>query len=148
MRYLTISINVTRYPTHHRWHFLRKTVHWCTCIVRATQSNCCNSLDFLLNHAPQQSELNALTTRCRESYSSVSMSRESKRVKKSRAIGWILAMHWYNIWVRFSSFPVLGGSAQAQVIWGGMVKCSSIAYYMGNISVQHVNSYHASLSSV
>jgi len=24
-----------------------KTAHWCTCIVRATQSNCCGALDFL-----------------------------------------------------------------------------------------------------
>ena len=25
----------------------KKTAHWCTCIVRATQSNCCGTLDFL-----------------------------------------------------------------------------------------------------
>jgi len=25
----------------------RKTAHWCTCIVHATQSNCCGTLDFL-----------------------------------------------------------------------------------------------------
>jgi len=25
----------------------RKTGHWCTCIVRAKQSNCCDVLDFL-----------------------------------------------------------------------------------------------------
>jgi len=38
---------------------------------------------FLLNHAPQQPDLNALiTTRFRESYSSVSMSRESKKTKE------------------------------------------------------------------
>jgi len=31
---------------------------------------------------------------------------------------WILAMHWYSIWVkmRFSCFPVLPGSAEAHVI--------------------------------
>jgi len=33
----------------------RKTAHWCTCIVRATQSNCGGSVEFLsLNHASQQ----------------------------------------------------------------------------------------------
>ena len=43
------------------------------------------STSFLLNYVPQQLELNALTTRFRESYSSVSMSHESKRLKKSRS---------------------------------------------------------------
>ena len=33
---------------------------------------------FFLNHAPQQRELNILITRFKESYSSVTMSRESK----------------------------------------------------------------------
>jgi len=44
MKHITDDIN-----------FFRKTAHWSTCIVRATQSNCCGDLDFLfLNHAPQQ----------------------------------------------------------------------------------------------
>jgi len=51
----------------------RKTAHWC--IVHATQSNCCGSLDFLsLKPCPpngEQPQLNALTTRFRESYSSM-----------------------------------------------------------------------------
>jgi len=64
----------------------RKTANWCTCIVHATQSNCCGSLDFLSPEpCSQQPKLNALTTRFRESYSSVSMSRESKTLKKSRS---------------------------------------------------------------
>jgi len=63
----------------------RKTAHWCTCIVHATQSNCYGTLNFLSPEpCPQQPELNALITRFRESYSSVSMSRESKGLKKSR----------------------------------------------------------------
>jgi len=54
----------------------RQTAHWCTCIVSATQSNCCSSFDFLsLKPCPQQPELNAVTTRFRDLYSSVSMSR-------------------------------------------------------------------------
>jgi len=40
---------------------------------------------FRLNHAHNSPELNALLTRFGESYSSVSMSRESKRLKKSRS---------------------------------------------------------------
>jgi len=65
----------------------KKTAHWCTCIVHATQSNCCGALDFLtsflLNHAPNSPEMKALITRFRKSYSSLSMSHESKRLKKS-----------------------------------------------------------------
>ena len=49
MGYLTISTNVRRYQTHHRWQFFsfRKTAHWCTRIVHATQSNCCGTVDLL-----------------------------------------------------------------------------------------------------
>ena len=83
------------------------------------------STSFLLDHVPQQPELNTLTTRFRESHSSVSMIRESKRLKNQGATGWILAMHWYSICVkkmRFSCFPVLPGSTKAHVIiWGGIV---------------------------
>ena len=39
------------------------------------------STSFLRNHAPNSPELNALTTIFKESYSSVSMSRESKTLK-------------------------------------------------------------------
>jgi len=39
---------------------------------------------FLLNHPPNSPKLNALITRFRESYSSVSMSRESKKTEKNK----------------------------------------------------------------
>ena len=38
--------------------------------------------------------------------------------------------------MQFSCFPVLPGSAEAQVIWGGIVKCILIAYFIGNISAK------------
>jgi len=41
---------------------------------------------------------------------------------------------WVNMW--FSCFPVLPGSAEAQVIWGGIVKRLLIAYFIGNISAK------------
>jgi len=80
MGYLTISTNVRRYQTHHRWQFFafRKTAH--RCIVRVTQSN------------------------------------------------------WVKMW--FSCFFVLPGSAEAQVIWSGIVKRLLIAYFIGNISAK------------
>jgi len=84
-------------------------------------------LSRLLSLKPflQQPELNALTTRLRESYSSVSMSRESKRLKKSRS-DWLssgnaLIQHLSEKNAIFF-FSVLPGSAEAHVIWGGIVK--------------------------
>jgi len=86
--------------------------------VCATQSNCCSALDsFFLNRAPKSSNLNALITRFRESYTIVSMSRESKTLKKSSS-------HWVNsgnaliqrVENAIFVFPFLPGSAEAQVI--------------------------------
>jgi len=62
-------------------------------------------------------KLNALITRFRESYSSVSMSRESKRLKTSSS-AWLnsgnaLIQRAKNA---ISVFPVLPGNAEAQVI--------------------------------
>jgi len=55
--YLNKCQTLRNYQTHHNSQmtfFLpcRKTAHWCTCIVRATQSNCCGALDFLFSHEP------------------------------------------------------------------------------------------------
>ena len=38
--------------------------------------------------------------------------------------------------IRFLCFPVLLGSAEAQVTWGGIVKRLLIAYFIGNISAK------------
>jgi len=37
----------------------------------------------------------------------------------------------------FLCFPVFPGSAEAQVIWGGIVKHLLIAYFIGNISAKN-----------
>ena len=42
--------------------------------------------------------------------------------------------NWVKMW--FSCFPVLPGSAETQVIWGGIVKRFLVAYFMGNISAK------------
>ena len=49
----------------------------------------------------------------------------SQKDRRNQTAGWIQAMHWYSIWVkmRFLCFSVLQGSAEAQVIWGGIVIC-------------------------
>jgi len=52
------------------------------CVQHSPTSAALSAL-FILNHAPNSPELNGLITRFRESYSSVNMSRESKRLKKS-----------------------------------------------------------------
>ena len=88
----------------------------------------CNTVQLLqrsrlcLNHAPNSPELNALITRYRELYSSVSMSRESKILKKSSS--WLSSGN--ALIQRLSEkcyFCVLvwPGSADAQVICGGIV---------------------------
>ena len=38
--------------------------------------------------------------------------------------------------MRFLRFPILPGTAEAHIIWGGIVKCVLTAYFMGNISVK------------
>jgi len=91
----------------------QKTAHWC--IVRATQANCCSTLDFLSPEpCPNSPELNALITRFMESYSSVSMSGESKRWKKSSS-NWLSSGN-AELKTQFLCFSVLPGSVEAQVI--------------------------------
>jgi len=95
------------------------------------------STSFLLNHAPNSLKLKVLITIFRELYSSARMSHESKRLKKSSSnrlnSGNALIQHMKNaIFV----FPVLPGSAEPQVIWGGIVKCLLIAYFVCNISAK------------
>jgi len=101
----------------------------------------CGALDFLSSEpCPHHPDLNALIIRFRESYSSVWVVSQ-KDWRNQGATSWILAMHWYSIWVkkmRFSCFPVLPGSAEAQVICGGTVKCLLIVYFMGNTSANNI----------
>jgi len=41
--------------------------------------------------------------------------------------------------MQFSCFPILPGSAEAQVISGGLVKRLLIAYFIGNISAKKIS---------
>ena len=142
MGYLTISSNFRRYQTHDIFSF-RKTAHWCLCSVHVTQSNCC---DFLSPEpcSSNSSELSSLTTRFRESYSSLSMSCESKRLKKSRS-NWLnsgnaLIQHLSEkkCGLRVSPFCQVAQKHKAYAIWGGIVKRLLIAYFIGNISAKNV----------
>ena len=102
-----ISTNVTRYQTHHRWRFFffqeDSAMMHMHCACNTVQTIAALSTSFRRNSP----ELNALIKRFRESYSSVSKT-ESKRFKKSRIDyrSWILAMHWYSIWVKKCDFCV------------------------------------------
>jgi len=141
MGHLTISTNVRRYQTHYRRHFsFRKTAHWCTCIVYATQSNCCGALDFLYPEpctptAPSWTHwLQDLGSNTAAWVWVVSQ----KDCQNSSSHFWFLqytdtAFEWKNaIFV----FPHFAGSVEAQVIWGGTVKCLLIAYFIGNNSAK------------
>jgi len=66
--YLSISTNVRRYQTHHRWHFFlsggQRTGAHALCVQ---QSYCCGTLDFLSPEpcptpSPDSPKLNALIT--------------------------------------------------------------------------------------
>jgi len=119
----------------------QKTVHWC--FVHATQFNCCSALDFLspvpCPPSKKSPKLNALITIFRESYSSVRMNRESKRLKKSSS-DWLNSGNALIQRVKNAIFVffVLSGSAEAQGIWGAIVKRRLIAYFIGNISDKNI----------
>jgi len=58
----------------------------------------------------------------------------SFRKTAHRCILCVTQSNWVKMW--FSRFPDLPGSAEAQVTWGGIVKCLLIAYFIGNISAK------------
>jgi len=98
------------------------------------------STSFLLNHAPLAArswthwlqDLRSLTAAWVWVVS-------QKDWRNQGTTSWILAMHWCSICVkkmRFLCFPILPGSAEAQVIRGGTVKRLLIAYFIGNISAK------------
>jgi len=75
------------------------------------------SASFLLNHASQKPQAKCIDYRIHGSYSSVSMSRESKRLKKLSSD----LLNSGNALIRrvknaIFVFPVLPGNAEAQVI--------------------------------
>ena len=99
------------------------------------------STSFILNHAPNSPELNALITWFNASFSSVSMSCESKKIeefKQQLVECWqcTTAFEWE---MQFSCLNVLPGSGEAQVtycIWGGIVKRLMISYFITNVSAK------------
>ena len=114
----------------------RKTAHWCTCIVRATQSNCCGAVNFLSPEpCPQQPWAERIDYK--ESYSSVSMSQKDWR--NQAATGWILAIQHLSKKCNFRVSSFLPGNAEAHIIWGGTVKRFLIAYFIGNISAKKIS---------
>ena len=108
------------------------------------------STSFLLNHAtPNSPELNwthwLQDLGCHTAAWVWVMSQKDWR--NQEATGWILAMHWYSIWVKNAIFvfPRLSGSAEAHVIWGGTVKRLLIAYFIGNISAKNIKNFEMRL---
>jgi len=83
--------------------------HWCTCIVRATQSNCCGTLDFLSPEpCPQQPR--ALITRCIGSHTAAwvwVMSQKTEELTERRVEFWQCtdtAFEWKNAIFVFPHF--------------------------------------------
>ena len=96
-------------------------VHFACNTVQLLQ---CSRLRLSWTMPPNSPELNTLITRFTESYSSVIMSRKSKRLKK-----WSSCLNSGNALIQHLSenaifmFTVSPGGTGAQVIWGGIVKC-------------------------
>ena len=122
--YLTISVNVRRYQTHHIWHFsFRKTAHWCTCIGREhSPIAVALSTSVLLNHAPSSPNWTHWLQDLGSHTPTWVWVVSQKDWKNQGSTGWILAMHWYSIWVKkcIFSFPGLPGSAESHINWGGI----------------------------
>jgi len=99
------------------------------CVCNTVQLLQCSRLPFSWTMPPKSLKLSALITRFRESYSSTNMSRESKRLKKS-SCDWLNSRNVLIQRVKNAIFvfPILPGSAEAQVIWRGIVKRLLIAY--------------------
>jgi len=96
------------------------------------------STSFLLNHAPNS----PIWTHWLQDLGSHIEQREYESwVKKTEEIKERLVDFWQHLneKMRFSCFPVLPGSAEAHIIWGGKVKCFLIAHFMGNISAKKIS---------
>ena len=114
----------------------------CACDTVQLLRHCRLRFSWIIpRNSPEQ---NALITRFRESYNSASMSRESKRLKKSSSdcmnSGNALTQHLSEK-TRLSCFPALPGGAEADVIWGGIVKCFwsltlSVTFLPKNIKIR------------
>jgi len=112
----------------------------CACNACAVQLLQRSRLPFSWTTPPNSPELNALITRFRESYSSMSMSRDSNKLKKSSS-DWLNSGNTVTQRVKNSLFvfPVLpAGSTEAHVIWGGILKRRLIAYFIGSISAKNI----------
>jgi len=112
-------------------------------ILHATQSNCCDALDFL---SPELCRQQPRTERIDYKIQRVTQQREyeswvKKRLKKSSS-DWLNSgnalIQYLSEKMRFSCFPVLPGSAEAHVTWGGIVKRLLIAYFIDNISAKNI----------
>ena len=108
------------------------------------------STSFLLKHAPNSPELNAFTTRCRESC--IEQREHESWVKKTEETKERLVEFWqctetfeWKMW--FSWFEVLLGRAEAHVIWGGKEKRVLTAYFISNISAKNIK-MHSRMSKL
>jgi len=143
MGYLTISTNVRRYQTHHRWHFFlsgRQRVGAHALCVQHSPTAAALSTSFLLNHAHNSPELKALVTRFRGHTAAwvLLWVKKTEEIKDRLVEFWQCtdtAFEWKKM--RFSCFPVFRGNAEARVIWDGKVKRLLIAYFIGNISAKN-----------
>ena len=134
MGYLSMSTTIRCYESHHRWHFcFCKTVHWCIVRARNTAQLLQRSLlPFCWTTPPYSLELNALINlQDLGSHTAEWVWVVSRKDWLNSGNALYTACKW-KAWI--SGFPILPGSAEAQVIWGVVVKRLLIAYFIHNIS--------------
>jgi len=100
------------------------------------------STSFLLNHDPTPQQTAPSWTHWFQDLGSHTaawvwvVSQKDWKIKERLVELWQctdIAFEWK---IRFSCFPDLPGSAEAQVIWGDTVNCLLIAYFIRNISAK------------
>ena len=101
-------LNTSTHQRRHSFFSFKKTAHWCTCIVRATQSNCCGTLDFLSPEPfPPTAPSWAHWLQDLGSHTAVWVWVViQKDWRNQGATNWILAMDRYSIWVKKCDFRV------------------------------------------
>jgi len=94
--YFNKCLDAIKHITDNSFFSFRKTVHWYTCIVQATQSNCCGAVDFLSPEPLPPPTTPSWMHWLQEvgSYTAAWVWVRSQKDWRNQAVtGWILAVH-------------------------------------------------------
>jgi len=130
----TLSIYCFSITSRKRKHRRQRT--------RATQSNCCSVLYFLFSwttpHATTPSWMHSIQDLGSHTAAWVyeSWVKKIEEIKQRLVEFWQCTDTAFELKTPFSYFPILSGSAEAQTIWGSIIKRLLIAFFIGNTSAK------------